>query len=100
LLCVALGGWSASVVVNLVVSATYIMQWAPRDTLGTVNGAMRFLALAAAPIGSVVGGIVAQHLGMRNTLLIFGVAAFAAASPLLTLNSRNAFRQKGAVDRV
>lgn len=99
ILCLALGGWSASVVVNLVVSTTYIMQRAPRESLGAVNGAMRFFALATAPIGSVLGGLLGQSLGMRISLATFGLTAAFAVSPLLTPSSKNAFGDYGSIDQ-
>ena len=39
---------------------------------------MRFLTVAAAPLGSLVGGALATAIGLRATLLTIGVLGLAA----------------------
>jgi MFS-type transporter involved in bile tolerance (Atg22 family) len=36
---------------------------------------MRFLTVAMAPLGSLVGGVLATYIGLRGTLLTIGVLA-------------------------
>jgi len=38
-----------------------------------MTATMRFLTVAAAPLGSLAGGALATGIGLRNTLLTIGV---------------------------
>ncbi|HTS21994.1 MAG TPA: MFS transporter [Casimicrobiaceae bacterium] len=54
----------------------------PDRLLGRMTATMRFLTVAAAPLGSLVGGVLATGIGLRGTLLTvaaLGVALSAAA---------------------
>ena len=54
----------------------------PDRLLGRMTATMRFLTVAAAPLGSLVGGALATGIGLRGTLLTvaaLGVALSAAA---------------------
>lgn len=42
---------------------------APAHVLGRVNGSMRFVALGATLLGSLVGGLLGQQIGARATLV-------------------------------
>jgi len=44
----------------------------PDRLLGRMTATMRFLAVAAAPLGSLVGGVLATAIGLRTTLLVVG----------------------------
>jgi predicted MFS family arabinose efflux permease len=45
----------------------------PDRLLGRMTATMRFLAVAAAPLGSLVGGALATQIGLRQTLWAVGV---------------------------
>jgi len=45
----------------------------PDRLLGRMTATMRFLTVAAAPLGSLAGGALATEIGLRNTLLTIGV---------------------------
>jgi MFS family permease len=47
----------------------------PDRLLGRMTATMRFLTVAAAPLGSLVGGALATAIGLRATLLTIGVLA-------------------------
>jgi hypothetical protein len=47
----------------------------PDRLLGRMTATMRFLTVAAAPLGSLVGGALATAIGLRATLLTIGVFA-------------------------
>jgi MFS family permease len=65
----------------------------PDPLLGRVTATMICLTVATAPLGGLAGGWVAEHLGLRATLLIAGLGAIllvplvAWASPLLRLRA-------------
>jgi predicted MFS family arabinose efflux permease len=44
----------------------------PDRLLGRMTATMRFLAIAAAPLGSLVGGALATGIGLRPTLWVVG----------------------------
>ena len=44
----------------------------PDRLLGRMTATMRFLAVAAAPLGSLVGGVLATGIGLRQTLWVVG----------------------------
>jgi len=45
----------------------------PDRLLGRMTATMRFLTVAMAPLGSLAGGVLAEHIGLRTTLLTVGV---------------------------
>ena len=47
----------------------------PDRLLGRMTATMRFLTVAMAPLGSLVGGVLATYIGLRGTLLTVGVLA-------------------------
>ena len=49
----------------------------PDRLLGRMTATMRFLTVAAAPLGSLAGGALATAIGLRATLLTIGVLALA-----------------------
>jgi len=51
----------------------------PDRLLGRMTATMRFLAVAAAPLGSLVGGGLATAIGLRATLLVVGGLGIALA---------------------
>ena len=63
---------------------------APEQVLGRVNGAMQLLTRGIYPLGAVLGGVLAQNIGIRATLAL-GIAGVALSilwlivSPLRTL---------------
>jgi len=67
--------------------------------LGRVTATMICLTVATAPIGGVVGGWVAEHAGLRATILLAGLGATLLAplvawlSPLARLRSLSELRQ-------
>lgn len=46
----------------------------PDALLGRMTATMRFLTVAAAPVGSLFGGILASAVGLRATLWVVGIA--------------------------
>ncbi len=50
----------------------------PDRLLGRMTATMRFLTVAAAPLGSLAGGALATAIGLRGTLLTIGVLGLAA----------------------
>jgi MFS family permease len=51
----------------------------PDRLLGRMTATMRFLTVAAAPLGSLVGGAIATGVGLRGTLLTVGALGLALA---------------------
>jgi MFS family permease len=49
----------------------------PDRLMGRMTATMRFLTVAAAPLGSLAGGALATAIGLRGTLLTVGVLALA-----------------------
>ena len=52
----------------------------PDRLLGRMTATMRFLTVAAAPLGSLAGGALATIIGLRATLLTIGVLGLALAA--------------------
>ena len=52
----------------------------PDRLLGRMTATMRFLAIAAAPLGSLVGGALATGIGLRPTLWVVGTLGLALAA--------------------
>jgi predicted MFS family arabinose efflux permease len=51
----------------------------PDRLLGRMTATMRFLTVAMAPLGSLVGGVLATYIGLRGTLLTVGALALLLA---------------------
>jgi MFS family permease len=56
---------------------------APDRLLGRITATMICLTVSTAPIGSLLGGWVAEHWGLRAAMILAGVGALLLA-PLLT----------------
>lgn len=52
----------------------------PDRLLGRMTATMRFLTVAAAPLGSLLGGALASAVGLRQTLLVVGVLGLLLAA--------------------
>ncbi|MEP6656792.1 MAG: MFS transporter [Betaproteobacteria bacterium] len=52
----------------------------PDRLLGRMTSTMRFLSVAAAPLGSLIGGALATVVGLRATLLIVGMLGLLLAA--------------------
>lgn len=57
----------------------------PEELHGRVNATIRFIVFGAAPLGSLLGGLLAETIGLRSTLVVAGVGM--AASSLCILHS-------------
>lgn len=67
----------------------------PDAVLGRMNATMRFLVWGTMPIGGLLGGVLAEHIGLRATLAVAAVGSllapvWVAASPLVRLRSLDA----------
>ena len=52
----------------------------PDRLLGRMTATMRFLTVAAAPLGSLAGGALATGIGLRATLLAVGILGLVLAA--------------------
>lgn len=55
----------------------------PPHLLGRMNATMNFLYWGAAPVGSLVAGVLATGIGPRAMLWVIGAGMLLAAVPLL-----------------
>ena len=56
----------------------------PDRLLGRMTATMRFCTVAAAPVGSLIGGTLATGIGLRATLLVVGALGIALAIGAMT----------------
>ena len=72
----------------------------PDRLLGRMTATMRFLAVAAAPLGSLVGGALATAIGLRQTLWVVGTLGLALALVAMRWSPVKAHRRlpAGVVD--
>jgi MFS family permease len=52
----------------------------PDRLMGRMTATMRFLTVAMAPVGSLMGGVIATWIGLRGTLLAIGVLGLMLAA--------------------
>jgi MFS family permease len=81
--------WFGGVVYN-VIQVSFRQGLTPERLLGRMNATMRFLVWGTMPIGGLLGGVLGQQLGVRETLwvaAILGMFAFLPTffSPLRTM---------------
>jgi MFS family permease len=86
---------SACLIVIIVVQVSFQQTLCPDHLLGRMNATINFLYWGAAPVGSLLGGVVAEAIGLRPTLWLAAVGMLLAAgwlivSPLATQASPTA----------
>ncbi|MFC5831910.1 MFS transporter [Nonomuraea insulae] len=62
---------------------TYRQTVTPEHLLGRVNASVRFLSSGVMPLGALLGGLVAQQIGVRQTLWLLMAGRAVAFVPLL-----------------
>lgn len=55
----------------------------PHRLLGRMNASMRFLVWGTMPIGSLIGGLLGEIIGLRATLLVAALGTFLSVLPVL-----------------
>ncbi len=65
----------------------------PDRLLGRMTATMRFLSVAPAPIGSLVGGVLATAIGLRATLLAVGALGLVLAAGAMLYSPVRRHRQ-------
>jgi predicted MFS family arabinose efflux permease len=70
----------------------------PDRLLGRMTATMRFLAVAPAPLGSIVGGVLATAIGLRGTLLTIGMLGLLLAAAALAWSPVRQHRQLPAAE--
>ncbi|MDR8410640.1 MFS transporter [Nonomuraea sp. 3-1Str] len=62
---------------------TYRQMVAPERMLGRINATVRFLVWGTMPLGALLGGLVAQQIGVREALWLFMAGRLVSFLPLL-----------------
>ncbi|MGW0477801.1 MFS transporter [Nonomuraea sp. NPDC003214] len=62
---------------------TYRQTVAPEHLLGRVNATVRFVVWGTMPLGALLGGIVAQQIGVREALWVFMAGRLVSFLPLV-----------------
>lgn len=73
--------WAATL--SNVGQITYRQTSTPDHLLGRVNASVRFMTWGAMPLGALLGGIVAQQIGVRQALWVLMAGRLLAFVPLL-----------------
>lgn len=73
--------WAATL--SNVGQITYRQTSTPDHLLGRVNASVRFLTWGAMPLGALLGGLVAQQIGVRQALWVLMAGRLLAFVPLL-----------------
>ena len=72
-----------AVVVYNVTQVSFRQRLCPRPLLGRMNASIRFIVWGTMPLGSLVGGVLGQAVGVRNVFWIGLVGSAVAALPVL-----------------
>ncbi|MET7460082.1 MFS transporter [Nonomuraea sp. NPDC005501] len=62
---------------------TYRQMVAPERMLGRINATVRFVVWGTMPLGALLGGLVAQQIGVREALWLFMAGRLVSFLPLL-----------------
>ncbi|TDQ00194.1 MFS transporter [Labedaea rhizosphaerae] len=74
---------SACIIVLVVVQVSFQQAIVPTTLLGRVNGTMNLFYWGGAPVGALLGGLVADQFGARTMLWVAGLGVVASAGWLL-----------------
>jgi MFS family permease len=74
---------SACLIVIIVVQVSVQQSLCPDHLLGRMNATMNFLYWGAAPVGSLLAGVVAELIGLRPTLWLAAAGMLLAAGALI-----------------
>ncbi len=74
---------SFAVVVYNVTQVSFRQRLCPRPLLGRMNASIRFVVWGSMPIGSLLGGVLGQTLGVRPVFWIAMVGSVVAALPVV-----------------
>ncbi|HEY5659406.1 MAG TPA: MFS transporter [Gaiellaceae bacterium] len=55
----------------------------PERLQGRMNSVMRFIVWGTIPVGSLIGGLLASNIGVKETLVVSGIGAFTSVLPVL-----------------
>ena len=76
-----------------VVTVSLRQQMIPANLFGRVNSVYRWFAWGTLPIGSIIGGLVARHYGLRASYVVAGVVMIGALLMILRhVNTTNIVR--------
>ncbi|WP_035812440.1 MFS transporter [Jiangella gansuensis] len=70
-------------IVYAITSLSLRQRLCPDRLLGRVTATMRFLIMAAFPLGALAGGVLGDTLGLRPALWVCGVVVLLAPAPLV-----------------
>jgi predicted MFS family arabinose efflux permease len=74
---------SSCLIVGIVVQVSFQQAVVPSALLGRVNATMNLFYWGGAPVGALLGGLVAERFGARTVLWLAGVGVVVAAGWLL-----------------
>jgi MFS family permease len=69
---------------------TFRQSITPQRLLGRMNSVVRFMYWGTIPLGSVLGGLAAGALGLRDTLLLSAIGATVSCVPIMASPIRSA----------
>jgi len=55
----------------------------PERLQGRMNSVMRFIVWGTIPLGSIIGGVLASQIGVKETLIVSGIGCFLPFLPVL-----------------
>jgi MFS family permease len=92
--------WGFGIMLWNVVTVSLRQRIVPDALLGRVNASYRLFAWGSQPIGAVLGGLIAEVLGLRAVFLFAGVitAALLFARAIITDEAIAAAEREGAAD--
>jgi Na+/melibiose symporter-like transporter len=79
----AVGGgvwWFGAVVYNIT-QVSFRQGLTPESLLGRMNATMRFLVWGTLPLGGLVGGLLGQHIGVRQTMWVAAIGGVVTFLP-------------------
>jgi MFS family permease len=75
--------WWGTVIVYNITQVSFRQGLCPPNLLGRMNATMRFLVWGTMPLGGVLGGVLGQTIGVRQTLLVVAIGGCLPFLPVL-----------------
>jgi MFS family permease len=83
LLVIGIAAGELGQIIYAITNVSLRQRLCPDALLGRVNATMRFLIMGSFPLGALLGGVLGEAIGLRETMWVYGLIIAVAPVPLI-----------------